>query len=275
MSDAVGFQLLAAARDGHISEVSSLLRDNPGFNINWGNDEGWTALHVASLNGQAEVVKLLLARPRIDVTKKELFGNTPILLSCDEGHISVVRLLLKDPRVDVALGNRGRTPLWYASRKGHREVVEWFIESGRELGDIKNEKGRNGRDGKDYTSLEIARDEGETEVVSLLERLIANPALTRHELRLKLGMLDELAAAVFALTVFLCDELLQLKPAPLDSPDTAAHATRFFAIAERLPMELQMIMCHCAVGSTKQNILRKDSEAAFKSLTRIVLSSPP
>jgi len=28
-----------------------------------------------------------------------------------------------------------------------------------------------------------------------------------------LGVLDELAAAVFALTVFLCDDLLQLKPA--------------------------------------------------------------
>jgi len=38
-------------------------------------------------------------------------------------------------------------------------------------------------------------------------------------------------------------------------------------------MELQMILCRHAVGSTKENILLKDSEAAFKSLARILLLS--
>ena len=33
-----------------------------------------------------------------------------------------------------------------------------------------------------------------------------------------------------------------------------------------LPMEVQMILCHRAVGSAKDGILSKDSEAAFKSL---------
>jgi len=32
-----------------------------------------------------------------------------------------------------------------------------------------------------------------------------------------------------------------------------------------------MILCHRAVGSSKQNILRKDSEAAFKSLAWVLL----
>jgi len=35
-------------------------------------------------------------------------------------------------------------------------------------------------------------------------------------------------------------------------------------------MELQMMLCHHPVGSMKQNILHKDSEAAFKSLARIL-----
>jgi len=81
----------------------------------------------------------------------------------------------------------------------------------------------------------------------------------------KLGMLDVVAAEVFALTVFLCDDLLQFKPA---SHPAAAPAIRFFAIAVKLPMDLQMILCHRVVGSMKQNILHKDSEAAFKSLPR-------
>ena len=107
--------------------------------------------------------------------------------------------------------------------------------------------------------------------MSVLERFIDNPALTRHELRGKLGVLDELAAEVFALIVFLCDDLLQLRPPALTTTTIAsAAANRFFAIASQLPMELQMILCHRAFGSMKQNILRKDSETAFKSLARIL-----
>ena len=127
--------------------------------------------------------------------------------------------------------------------------------------------------GKDYTALEIARMYERTEVVSLLERFIANPAQTRHEVRVKHGMLDALTAEVFALTIFLCDDLLQFKPAshPAAAAAATAAAIRFFAIASKLPMELQMLLCHRAVGSMKQNILRQDSEAAFKSLARILL----
>ena len=136
-------------------------------------------------------------------------------------------------------------------------------------GDIKNKKGKDWDDGKYYTALEIARERDQTKIASLLERFITNPTQTRHELRVKLQVLDASAAELFAVVVFLCDELLQLKPAS----HPAAAATRFFTIAENLPMELQMILCHCAVGSMKQNILQKDSEAAFKSLARILLVS--
>jgi len=83
--------------------------------------------------------------------------------------------MLKDPRVDVALDdNRGRTPLWWASYIRKDEVVEWLIASGRGLGDVKSKKGKSVADGRDYTALEIAR-ENKTEFVSLLERFIANP----------------------------------------------------------------------------------------------------
>ena len=129
----------------------------------------------------------------------------------------------------------------------------------------------NGGDDINYNALEIAREEGWIEVVCLLERFIANPEETHHKVRVKLGVLDELAAEVFALTVFLCDGLLQLQPT-----DSGAAMIRFYSIASKLPMELQMILCHHAVGSMKQNILRKDSEIAFKSLARILqYLSPP
>ena len=87
-------------------------------------------------------------------------------------------------------------------------------------------------------------------------------------------MLDEVAADIFALIVFLCDNLLQLKPALTTTTTTTAEtnptaASRFFAIASQLPMELQMVLSHRAVGS----ILLKDSEIAFKSLAGKLLLS--
>ena len=236
MSNFVEKQLLDAAKNGLVSEVSSLLKDHPEINVNWTNPDSHhrTALQAASSYGHVEVAKLLFAHPNINVNFKDNFGQTALSFTCERGH-------------------------------------EWLIASGRDLGDVKNKTGKDFDDGKDYTTLEMARKNNRTEVV-LLERFMANPTQTRHELRVKLGVLDELAAEVFALTVFLCDDLLQLKPA---SRPAAAAATRFFAIASRLPMELQMILCHHAVGSMKQNILHKDSEAAFKSLARTLLLPDP
>ena len=274
MADPVEKKLYNAAEGGNASEVSSLLRDHPEINVNWTDPDytQWTALHVASIRGHAEVVKLLLAHPDVDVNIKDDGGQTPFSLGCLRGEVSVVEVLLKDPRVNVTLDDdHGCTPLWCASRGGHFEVIECLIASGRDLGDVKNKKGEDWDDGEDYTALEIAREENMTEVVSLLERFMANPTQTRHEVRVKLGFPDELAAEVFALTVFLCDDFLHLRPAAAVSD----AALRFFTIAKRLPMELQMVLCHRAVGSMKQNILHKDSEAAFKSLARILLDSQP
>ena len=196
--------------------------------------------------------------------------------------MSVVRFLLKDPRVDVTLDdNQGRIPLWCASLWGYCDVIEGLIASGRDLGDIMNKKGNHWSDDKDYTALEIATEYKRTEAVSILERFIANPMLIRYEVRVKLGVLDELAAELFASTVFLCDDLLQLKlashsVATFHTATATTAATRFFVIAKRLPMELQMVLSHRAVGSMRQNILHRDSEAAFKSLAMVLrlLSQP-
>jgi len=257
-----------AARDGLVEEVLSLLRDNPGLNVNWGDSDQYTALHSASLRGHVEAAKVLLAHPDINVNCKASDGETPVLLGCLSGRVPIIRLMLKDPRVDVTVAdNMGCTPLWWVSFWGKHEVVEWLMASGRDLEVIINLKGK-GFDGRESIPLEIARGMGKSEVASLLERFIDNPTQTRRAIRVKLGVLDEQAAEVFALTVFICDGLLQLKPA--SSTTTSLPAARFFTIATRLPMELQMILCHRAVGSMRQNVLHQDSEAAFKSLARLL-----
>jgi len=176
MANPVEQKLYDAIRYGRVGEALSLLKNNPVINVNWKNPDHsqWSGLHAASFYGHAEVVKLLLAHPNIDVNMKNISGQTPFSIGCWQGRVTVVRVLLKDPRVDISLDdNDGRTPLWHASRNGEHEVIKWFIASGRDLGDIKNKKWEDWF-GKDYTALEIAREGNKTEAVSLLERFIAN-----------------------------------------------------------------------------------------------------
>jgi len=88
--------------------------------------------------------------------------------------MSVVRVLLKDPRVDVTLADdKGCTPLWWASYAGRHEVIELLIASGRDLGDIRNKKGKYGRSGY-FSALGIAKEKSWAEEVPLLERFLAN-----------------------------------------------------------------------------------------------------
>jgi hypothetical protein len=264
----LGEQLCTAYKFGLHEKAETLLRDHPDLDVNWKDETGWTALHYTCDSGHAEVVKLLLAHPSIDVNAQTVAGSTPFLLSCSNSQESVMKLLLNDFRVDIILpdNNKRCTSLWLATCWGHLKVIELLIASGRDLGDL-NQK----EEWVDaFAALEYSRRDDNAEVVSLLETFIANPQLVRYQVREKLGMLDEMAAEIFALVIFACDGLLRLKSTSV-APTTFLPASRFFAMAARLPMELQMILCCHVVGSMKQNILRKDSEPAFKSLARTLL----
>jgi len=50
--------------------------------------------------------------------------------------------------------------------------------------------------------------------------------------------------------------------------DVTTAASRFFAIASKLPIELQMILCNRLYGLGKELISSRDSEEAFKTMTR-------
>ena len=109
MSDPVE-QLREAIEENRISEALTLLKDNPGLNVNFDLGGGWSYLHTASFSGHAEVMKVLLAYSDINVNVKDNTGSTPVSCGCRFGRLSVVKLLLKDPRVDLTFSDDlGRT----------------------------------------------------------------------------------------------------------------------------------------------------------------------
>jgi len=238
--------------------LAELMRQDPGFNVNMEVDGlGSTLLHFACLGDhRSAVIPLLLAHPGIDVNLKTAFGWTPFYYACLNGYPSCAREMLKDSRVNVNEPTNGCTALWYAAIWGHLDVIKWWIVSGREMdlgtpGDVDHADAIGG-----------AKEAGKTKVVTLLERFKSDVAKTRSEVRVELGLLDELAAEMFALVVFVSDGLLKIKYTP---PSPAA---RFFSIAAQLPLELQMVLCFRQVGSDKEIIAGKESEVAFKELAR-------
>lgn len=257
-------QLWMAAECGRVKEVKRILRHNPDVDINWGWSQRvrYTPLHQACNGGHDKIVALLLAHPRIDVNRRSDSGETPLYWACFWGKLSCVQLMLRDPRVDPNAANvDGHTPLWQAVYGGFPDVIKWWIASGREM-DLRELRTLQD-DHFDFRSLGGAKKE----VVSLLERIKGNQAQTRSEIREELGWLGE-ETKFFALVIFLSDGLLRIKE---EAEHDLAGTGRFFMMAKRLPMELQMVLCCRLVGSMRMNIPGEESERGFRELVRKLL----
>jgi len=264
--------LFDAVYNGDAVEAESILRDNPTIDVNLPQTsfERNTPLHLACYLGHPAIVSLLLAHPGIDLDTQNRYGKRPVRCALTNERIPCLGLMLKDHRVkDInEHDNDGAPPLKEAAMYGRLEVIRWLIASGRDLdwgtpGDDKTCAVTAARKG-------VASAERSKEVYSLLMAYKANPDQVRYEVRVMLGLVDEVAAEVFAVVVFVSDGLLGiyqgggggLAPSP---------ATKFFMVAGRLPMELQMVLCHRVAGSSKSNIPGKNSEAAFKHLASVFL----
>ena len=246
--------------------VEEILLSDPNIDVNWANPdwESWTALHAAAAQGHQDVTQLLLAHPAIDVNKRDSLGKTPLCDACHFGEAGTVKLLLQDARVLVnVVDNSGCPPIWRAAFWGHAEVVRWLVASGREVDLAITARGHDDYDEREggCPAVVIARKNGKGEVAALLNDFEANPQQTRHQVRVQLGLADSLATELFAAVVLVCDEYYALT-AGQDS------RRRFLKMAARLPMELQMVLCHRVYGSLKGNILAKDVEVAFKVIVK-------
>ena len=78
-------------------------------------------LHIASANGNLEIVKLLL-RARASVNK-ELRGATPLSIATYNRHAAVVKCLLQ-AGANPEIPYRGCTPLLIAELKEYHEIVK-------------------------------------------------------------------------------------------------------------------------------------------------------
>ncbi|KAI0832332.1 hypothetical protein BC628DRAFT_303207 [Trametes gibbosa] len=91
--------------------------------LDWANAEGKTALHVAALKGNEELVRMLCdLGADFDLADNE--GNTPLHYASAWGHITVVQLLIERGCQYSARNNQGFTPSDYAYSISTRDTLQ-------------------------------------------------------------------------------------------------------------------------------------------------------
>jgi ankyrin repeat protein len=93
-----------AIKHNNIKKVKELI--NSGIDINIQDDNGKTALIIASFNGFEFMVDLLLQQPDIDVNIQDNHGNTALIYtSCTNTLYNVLKLLITQPDIDITIKN--------------------------------------------------------------------------------------------------------------------------------------------------------------------------
>jgi len=231
---------------------------------------------------------ILVHHPDIDLNAAAT-SFTPLEACCHCGSVGMLRFLISDPRVNVALADsHGRTPLWLAVNRGYLNLVQWMIASGRELGNTVKDFGASY-----YTRSKPATSWDEKQnILDLLKKFNEDPVGVRHKLCGDLGIADVLSANLFALVIFICEDLLTVNTKKKEREKTAKiiietvlrpkeedgggdlkeddddhhRPVRFFVLVSKLPMELQMMVCHRVYKSPKDTIPSHKSEPAFQQL---------
>src|SRR5262245_54049146 len=123
-----------AATFGDLDRLTQLLADDPDL-VDAMSGDGFTPLHLAAFFGQADAVRLLLARgATADRNGTGWMTGTPLHAAASGSHASVVRLLL-DAGADPNNRQRhGYTPLHSAAANGDLESVELLLDAGADPG---------------------------------------------------------------------------------------------------------------------------------------------
>ncbi|MFE6163824.1 ankyrin repeat domain-containing protein [Streptomyces sp. NPDC056486] len=125
-------RLFEAISAGDVTVVKAFLR--AGADPNRTDSEGTTPLYEASVNGKAEIARLLLTAGAAPDAESSGLGaeGTPLCAAACWGHANTVRQLLThgaDPNLHEEHGT-GWSPLRWATEGSHSETADLLIAAG-------------------------------------------------------------------------------------------------------------------------------------------------
>ncbi|MCB1886953.1 MAG: ankyrin repeat domain-containing protein [Rhodocyclaceae bacterium] len=144
---------LDAATNGQAAALSQLLAR--GIDPDTTDQNGNTLLILAARDGHADVVEVLL-KYRASTLHRNLMGDSAPMLAALRGHREVIQKLIASGR---PLESDGWTPLMYAAFEGHAGIAQDLIAAGASL---------NARAPNKATPLMLAARNGHIDVVRAL-----------------------------------------------------------------------------------------------------------
>lgn len=250
MSDAIEQEMFEHCwRSTGFKRLSELLKAHPEVNINrtkWRssgyNEE--TMLHNTCVRDLKEATEALLSRADIDPNIRDKHGSTPLMKCFYHDALKCFQLLVRDRRVDINKTNgRGMTPLMMICRMKNINFLGIMLASGRYL-NLEYKSGKHPKPPVDphKTALDIAKEHYWAEGAAQLEAFEKDPEpMIKFWLKklANLNLVEERNVRCFVLVVSLCDGYYKIK-----TPRSKNVSIRFFRIAQRLPMEIQAILCN-------------------------------
>jgi len=123
----VGFTpLMLSSRRGHTKTVKELAL-NLGANLNMAKSDGYTAVHLAALNGQVEALQILLDAGA-DHSKREENSFAPLHVAVRNNQLEIVRTLLTAGVDPDQTGPSMLTALHFASYMANARMI-WLLIS--------------------------------------------------------------------------------------------------------------------------------------------------
>ena len=128
-------------KEAHIKHEVCLIKTKSNYNvpdIKEPDEQGNTALHLAALGKNAEMIKVLMVEISVKRVNKE--GMTPLHIAAGTGVIEGIRAILEHEGSQAIINTEdisGRTPLLLASSSGNKEVVTLLLRKGASM-QIKN-----------------------------------------------------------------------------------------------------------------------------------------
>ncbi|QCC00580.1 hypothetical protein E6A55_07940 [Cupriavidus necator H16] len=145
--------LVLALREKSLKAATVLIRAKD-IDFDKANPAGETPLMMAALQGELDMVKLMVDEMEAEINKT---GWTPLHYAATNGHNDVVKYLVDHAAYIDAESPNGTTPLMMAARGGHIETVKLLLDEGADMR-LKNQQGMTVIDfAERYNQAEIAK----------------------------------------------------------------------------------------------------------------------
>ena len=94
-----------------------------GANVDWQNNDGWTALHVCAYKNRPEILRMLIDAGA-DLNMQDNRGRTPLQYCVDWNHSRIARMLLDAGADKTIPNNNGTLPYELADTQELKELLQ-------------------------------------------------------------------------------------------------------------------------------------------------------